>query len=303
MKRYFALVALLLCVLALAACGDATATSGSGSTTSTAGTGTTSTAGAATTARTGTTVASTTSAAGTTSATGAATTSAANTTAAAGTTSATGANTTSAAGTTSATGAVTTSATGATTTLAAGAATTAPGAGANNTAATLGLPIYTGLKPLSLGTVFEQTIAQSLLGQAGTSSKYGIFSTSDSTDKVISFYDSAMQQAGFTKAAAQNIPNTGSTSGINLGGQVVAYSKGTGNTANGAAVTILGPLDVTAIALFSSQSPSAASQLKPGDFMVFVFNNVNTANMNMGAMGNMTMTTGTGMSITPTVKP
>jgi hypothetical protein len=111
-----------------------------------------------------------------------------------------------------------------------------------------------------------------------------------------------MQQAGFSKAASQNIPNTGSSSGLNLGGQVVAYSKGSGSSANGAVVTILGPLDANSIALFGSQSPTAAQQLKPGDFMVFLFNNVNTGNLTLPGA-----TTGSGSSsstsTTPTAKP
>jgi hypothetical protein len=138
----------------------------------------------------------------------------------------------------------------------------------------LGLPIYSGLKPLSLGQTFEQALAQGFTGQAGLHAKYGVFSTSDSPDKLFTYYDSEMQKAGFTKATEQTVP---STSGVNLTGKLTAYQKGSGTGATGAVVLLLGPLDASTVALFTAQSPSAAQQLKPNDSIVFIFNNLSGA--------------------------
>jgi hypothetical protein len=153
--------------------------------------------------------------------------------------------------------------------------------------ANLDLPIYSGLKPLSLGSLFEQALAQGITGQAGADVKYGIYSTSDSASQVITYYNTEMKAAGFNKVGEQDIPVQ---EGFNLPGKIAAYQKGS----IGAVVTILGPLDTNIIALLTSQSPSAAQQLKVGDSMVLIFNNLNGSVLpTAGVTPNASITAGT----------
>lgn len=134
----------------------------------------------------------------------------------------------------------------------------------------VGLPIYSGLKAISLGG-FEQQLAQGLTGQAGTNARYKAFSTAEVSAKVFTFYDDEMKKIGFNKGPETEIP---SQPGINLKGKIATYQKGTGSVASGAAIVFLGPLDDTLIALLTVGAPDATKQLKAGNSLVILFNDL-----------------------------
>ncbi len=314
----------------LVACGDPTATTTTGgaagtvsSGTATSGTGTTSatsagtasgTSSSATTSSSMTTTPSasgtigvgTTSGAGTTSGSattsGSSTTSTVGATAGAGTTS--GTTPTSGAGMTS--GSATTSAAGGTTStvgatagagMTSGAATTAGSTGL--TQADTGLPSYTGATTIKTGTTFEQTLVmplvQQLLGTSMNNVKYSIFDTSDSPDKVLAFYDTAMTKLGLTKAAGMTgTPTSGSGSSTmmtvtpaitalpglsNLSSLVkmAAYQK-SGSSNTGAGLVVLGPMDQTTITALSTVDSSLSTNVKSGDSLVILASNLTSTN-------------------------
>ncbi len=136
------------------------------------------------------------------------------------------------------------------------------------------LPVYSGLKPLKLGPVFEQALSQSLAGEVGGNTRYLVYSTADSSEKVVAYYDETLRREGFNKTGDQEVPPSNT---MTLAGKLVAYQKGSGPAAVGAVIALLGPMDPFNIALLTSQSPSVSPQLKPGDYLVMVFDNLNTS--------------------------
>ncbi len=135
----------------------------------------------------------------------------------------------------------------------------------------VGLPVYSNLKLLDLGSLGKQ-IGDSL-SQAGPTSRSMIYSLSDSYDKLATFYNTEMIKAGYAKVAEQPLPDISG-----LTGNVLVYSKGTGTSASAVTLTIIGPLDPVLITAFSQAAPSAAN-LKPGDSIVIVVTGLTAANL------------------------
>ncbi|MEI6042843.1 MAG: hypothetical protein WCS37_00505 [Chloroflexota bacterium] len=168
-------------------------------------------------------------------------------------------------------------------------------------AGNLGLPIYSELKPLSLGSTIEQALSQGITGLGSSTVKYAVFNTSSSATQVLGYYDGQMKTAGFTKSGEQEIPPQ---SGVNLAGKIAGYQKGNGTEAIGAAITIFGPLDANTVALFVALSPNAAQQLKAGDSIVVIFNNLGGSTLRISEVTPSTrINTGGSLNITPAANP
>jgi len=199
-------VALLLLVSVLAACGDAATTVPASSTT--AASAPTTAAAVATTAATATTAAvATTAATATTAAvaTTAATTAATATTAAAATTSAATTTTSAADTSTAGTTAAATSATG-----------TGATAGTGATTGSADIPVYTGATELTLPDAITSQFASSV-GSSVKNAKVQAYKVSDSPDAVTTFFKSGFTSGGWTDLSAQ-VPasSTAALSGTGL---------------------------------------------------------------------------------------
>ena len=128
------------------------------------------------------------------------------------------------------------------------------------------IPVYSGFKPLDLGEYGKQI--QQQFSQAGANVHTTIYSTSDSFDQVINFYNNGLDSLGYTKAAQQDLP-----ANTLLTGQVVLYGKGAGTDLQGIILVEFGPLDANTIAGFSAVAP-AAKGLKPGDSIVVILSGI-----------------------------
>jgi hypothetical protein len=131
----------------------------------------------------------------------------------------------------------------------------------------IGLPIYNALTPLNLGGL-EQQLAQSLTGQGGSNLKYKVFSTTETSANVLAFYESELKKIGYNKSVEQDIPPQ---PGLSLKGKIVGYQKSGGN---GAIIATIGPLNNAEVALFTTSAPESANQLKSGDLIVLLFNDL-----------------------------
>ncbi len=133
----------------------------------------------------------------------------------------------------------------------------------------IGLPIYSGLKPVNLGTYASQIATG--FSQASPTAKSSFYYTSESLDKISSFYNTEMTKLGFTKAIEQPLPASG-----DLPGNVLFYSKGTGPTTEVAGIFSLGPLDANLVKTLAEGAPGAAD-LKPNDTLVILISGLNGA--------------------------
>lgn len=131
------------------------------------------------------------------------------------------------------------------------------------------LKLYSGLKPLDLG-VFGTQISSNLV-QASSGARNSFYSTSDTFDKLLAYYNTEAPRAGYSKATEQDLPDS-----AGLTGKLLVYNKGTGATANVVVLIVLGPLDEETIEVLSSASKDAAS-LKPKDNMVIIVSGLSGA--------------------------
>jgi hypothetical protein len=134
-----------------------------------------------------------------------------------------------------------------------------------------GLPVYSGLKPISLGSIGQQI--SDTIGQASPTARNATFYTSDSYDLLSAFYNTEMAKLGYSKVAEQKLPEfTG------LAGNVLIYLKGSGSSANAAVIMALGPLDANLVSVLSQTSPEAAN-LKANDSLVIILSGLTGDNL------------------------
>ena len=133
------------------------------------------------------------------------------------------------------------------------------------------LPVYSGLKPVKLGSIGQQI--SDTIGQASPTARNATFYTSDSYDMLAAFYNTEMSKLGYNKVAEQKLPEfTG------LAGNVLIYLKGTGPSANVAVIMALGPLDANLVSVLSQTSPEAAN-LKTSDSLVIILSGLTGDNL------------------------
>lgn len=130
-----------------------------------------------------------------------------------------------------------------------------------NTAPT-DFPVYSGFKLINLG-VLGQQVAESL-SQTSKTAKSSIYYTTDTYDKVASFYNTEAPKQGFSKVIEQALPDFTS-----LTGNVLLYSKGSGASMQVSGLIVLGPLDASLISVFSAAAHDA-SALKAGNSVAII---------------------------------
>lgn len=123
-------------------------------------------------------------------------------------------------------------------------------------------PVYSNFKLVNLG-VLGQQVAESL-SQTSKTARSSIYYTTDTFDKVASFYNTELAKQGYTKVIEQALPDFTS-----LTGNVLLYSKGSGASMQVSGIIVLGPLDAALISVFSAASPDA-SVLKEGNSVAII---------------------------------
>jgi hypothetical protein len=147
-----------------------------------------------------------------------------------------------------------------------------------------GLPAYIGATTIKVGSTFEQTIATPFIGQilgSGTNVKYSVFKTTDNSDKILPFYDSAMTKLGLTKVAdTGNLGASMMPSMMNLTNlvKVATYQKPNSTIPAGAGLVVLGPMDITTLTALSAVDSSISSSVKAGDSLVILVSNLSNGN-------------------------
>jgi len=147
-----------------------------------------------------------------------------------------------------------------------------------------GLPAYTGATTIKVSSTFEQTIATPFIGQilgSGTNIKYSVFKTTDNSDKILPFYDSAMTKLGLTKVAdTGNMGANMMPSMMNLTNlvKVATYQKPNSTIPAGAGLVVLGPMDLTTLTAMSAVDSSISSSVKAGDSLVILVSNLSNGN-------------------------
>jgi hypothetical protein len=150
------------------------------------------------------------------------------------------------------------------------------------------LPLYTGGQLITIGNQLERTLVQPLAQQLSNQTsnvRYSIFTTSDTPDKVITYYDEQMNKAGLTKVnltGTTGTPATTATSSTLLPGltdnlvRLAVYQQGSSSstTSPRAGLAILGPMDATIVAGLGTIDSTLATNVKAGDILVILVNGI-----------------------------
>ena len=155
------------------------------------------------------------------------------------------------------------------TTAASGTATAATGSTGSSTGNAIAP--YSGLTAISAPTIFSQPFQSSYLQSLGAAASTGgfqfnYFTTADSSDKVLAYYDGAAAQAGYIKSTSQATPPVSIGAG-SVAGNTSVYVQQTG-TSGGLIyqVIVFGPLDATTALAMSA----TGTTFNAGDSLVII---------------------------------
>ncbi len=135
------------------------------------------------------------------------------------------------------------------------------------------------LKTLSVDKQSSQKFASNLLGSNNQAANTQYFTTRDSFDNIMAYYDKVLAK-DYKRAGQTSINNLGGElSGLKLpNGTVVGYQKQaqTGNSASNMAVINIGPVDKVFLEGLGKVSPDVAKQVAEGDRLIIVLYDVTT---------------------------
>lgn len=129
------------------------------------------------------------------------------------------------------------------------------------------VPDFPGLKPAQPGKPLEQRLAGQL---AGNSTNTRFFTTNASFDEIITYYDKALADAGYSKQGRQNLSAIGNLKITS--GAIVGYSQNT-NSAKRVAIVDAGIVTDNFIAQLNTPELSNLN-LSRGDHLIIILENV-----------------------------
>lgn len=147
------------------------------------------------------------------------------------------------------------------------------GGGLNVVQQDTGILVINGANAFSVSPTFERSVivpfASAILGSPNTTSpiRYKVYTSTQSGDQILSYYDSEMTKLGLTKVTTQQtptLPNVAVTS------KLAAYTKGSNDPVAG--VVTIGPMTSQLITVLGAIDPAITTNVKAGDTVIMLLN-------------------------------